>query len=481
MNLFFTFFINFQIKRSILLSFFYAIAFFFFLTNFILYNEIYTYSYLNINIYSSLIFKISSLWNNYVGSIYLWFTINLIFIYYSKFNKFILYNNILIYIYTLLNLNFFNLCFNKKLTVIINPFLTDIIMNIHPPLLFLGTVSFICVLFFYNMYKWLYFLIIGILLGSLWAYYELGWGGFWFWDIIEIIPLISLIFYLVIIHLKQKKHLFFYINLMSIIYLYIYLTNWFLIKSGNLKSIHTFSISDINNNIYIILFIFFFLFILWIFIYKLKIQFFINFQFIYWFEIILFKLLISCFLLYNFSSIFFNFILGNQLFNNLVFIFFLLAVFLYNLTNIKVHIYHKIFILLSYVIFLQSILINFTLRYFFNINKIIFDNLINEIENISFIDTFNEQNTLFNLNINNKQLINPTHKFFSSSNKYLNKPGIATNVWGNLYVLSLNENSYLIKKYELKFQYFLNYIWILGLFIYNLYEKKLRIKIIKYQ
>ena len=86
----------------------------------------------------------------------------------------------------------------------INPVLQDPALAIHPPTLYLGYVGFVipfaCALSFlikgdpsikwealikkWSVVAWI-FLTVGITLGSWWAYYELGWGGYWFWDPVE--------------------------------------------------------------------------------------------------------------------------------------------------------------------------------------------------------------------------------------------------------------------------------------------------------
>ena len=90
----------------------------------------------------------------------------------------------------------------------INPVLQDPLLAIHPPMLYLGYVGFVISFSFITAYllngdfelKWEHdirnwsfvawiFLTIGITLGSWWAYYELGWGGYWFWDPAENVAL----------------------------------------------------------------------------------------------------------------------------------------------------------------------------------------------------------------------------------------------------------------------------------------------------
>ena len=90
----------------------------------------------------------------------------------------------------------------------LNPILQDPALAIHPPILYLGYVgtsiifssalaavcsNYITKIWASHIKKWVLvswiFLTLGILLGSIWAYYELGWGGFWFWDPVENVSL----------------------------------------------------------------------------------------------------------------------------------------------------------------------------------------------------------------------------------------------------------------------------------------------------
>jgi cytochrome c-type biogenesis protein CcmF len=113
----------------------------------------------------------------------------------------------------------------------LNPLLQDIILIYHPPLLFIGYIALslifslgLTLLKEYNIYNRILISIIkkislitwviltfGIGLGSWWAYYELGWGGWWFWDPIENIALIPWLFIIALLHnnLIIKKKMYF--------------------------------------------------------------------------------------------------------------------------------------------------------------------------------------------------------------------------------------------------------------------------------
>lgn len=83
-----------------------------------------------------------------------------------------------------------------------------------------------------------------LILGSLWAQQELNWGGWWNWDSVEIILLSLCILLLTIIHLKQKKKIYNYINIFFFRkYLYL-LVFYFIVRSNFINSVHTFSVSS---------------------------------------------------------------------------------------------------------------------------------------------------------------------------------------------------------------------------------------------
>ena len=165
-----------------------------------------------------LLYKISGTWGSHEGSLLLWINIlvlfSFLFLFYSNNNnkKFqlytIIFQNFLIgtfLIFLLFNSNPFSSLFpvpNEGLGL--NPILQDPALAIHPPLLYIGFVGssiyfsaalaaliskvetklFARVIKPWVSLSW-FFQTLGILVGSVWAYYELGWGGFWFWDPVE--------------------------------------------------------------------------------------------------------------------------------------------------------------------------------------------------------------------------------------------------------------------------------------------------------
>ena len=169
-----------------------------------------------------LFYKISGTWGNHEGSLLLWLLVLTLFIFLfilkSKEQKkeykilTLLFQQIIIvgfFIFLIKTSNPFNYIFpvpNEGLGL--NPILQDPALAIHPPILYLGYVgssiifssalaatslNYISKEWAKHIKKWVLiswiFLTLGILLGSIWAYYELGWGGFWFWDPVENVSL----------------------------------------------------------------------------------------------------------------------------------------------------------------------------------------------------------------------------------------------------------------------------------------------------
>ncbi len=159
-----------------------------------------------------------------------------------------------------------------------NPFLQDFGMIIHPPLLYMGYVGF-CVAFSFAIaalmggrldsswarwsrpwttLAWV-FLTLGISLGSWWAYYELGWGGWWFWDPVENASLMPWLVGTALIHsyaVTDKRSSFqTWTVMLAIIAFSMSLLGTFLVRSGVLKSVHAFS-ADPARGIYILIFFF---------------------------------------------------------------------------------------------------------------------------------------------------------------------------------------------------------------------------------
>jgi cytochrome c-type biogenesis protein CcmF len=146
----------------------------------------------------------------------------------------------------------------------LNPILQDIGLAIHPPLLYLGYVGFSIAFSFaiaaliegridaawarwvrpWTLAAWM-FLTVGIAMGSYWAYYELGWGGFWFWDPVENASLMPWLAGTALLHsavvMEKRDALKIWTILLAILAFSLSLVGTFLVRSGVLTSVHTFA------------------------------------------------------------------------------------------------------------------------------------------------------------------------------------------------------------------------------------------------
>ena len=159
----------------------------------------------------------------------------------------------------------------------LNPLLQDIGMVMHPPLLYMGYVGFSVVFAFaiaalisgeldaawarwsrpWTTVAWL-FLTLGIALGSAWAYYELGWGGWWFWDPVENASFMPWLVGTALIHslaVTEKRGAFkSWTVLLAISAFSLSLLGTFLVRSGVLTSVHSFA-TDPERGLYILAFL----------------------------------------------------------------------------------------------------------------------------------------------------------------------------------------------------------------------------------
>ncbi|PMC57135.1 heme lyase NrfEFG subunit NrfE [Haemophilus parainfluenzae] len=162
----------------------------------------------------------------------------------------------------------------------LNPMLQDIGLIFHPPLLYVGYVGFavnfamsISALIFnrsaqaiaramraWVLVSWL-FLTLGIVLGAWWAYYELGWGGWWFWDSVENASLMPWLLGLALLHslmVTEKQGAFSYwTTLFSLLAFAFSVLGTFIVRSGALTSVHAFALDSSRG--YVLLLIFFLL------------------------------------------------------------------------------------------------------------------------------------------------------------------------------------------------------------------------------
>ncbi len=159
----------------------------------------------------------------------------------------------------------------------LNPLLQDIGLAIHPPMLYMGYVGFSVAFAFaiaallggrldaawtrwmrpWTNVAWL-FLTVGIALGSWWAYYELGWGGWWFWDPVENASFMPWLVGTALIHslaATEKRNVFkAWTVLLAVFAFSLSLLGTFLVRSGVLTSVHAFA-SDPARGLYILVFL----------------------------------------------------------------------------------------------------------------------------------------------------------------------------------------------------------------------------------
>jgi cytochrome c-type biogenesis protein CcmF len=157
----------------------------------------------------------------------------------------------------------------------LNPVLQDIGLAVHPPMLYLGYVGFSISFSFaiaalmegridaawarwvrpWTLMAWI-FLTLGIAMGSYWAYYELGWGGWWFWDPVENASLMPWLAGTALLHsalvMEKRNALKVWTILLSILTFSLSLLGTFLVRSGVLTSVHAFA-SDPTRGVFILL------------------------------------------------------------------------------------------------------------------------------------------------------------------------------------------------------------------------------------
>ena len=225
-----------------------------------------------------LIYKITSVWGNHEGSMLLWVLILSLFgALVGGFGKNLpsaLKARVLavqswiacsFYLFILFTSNpFLRLAQAPFEGRDLNPILQDIGLAIHPPLLYLGYVGFSIAFSFaiaaliegridaawarwvrpWTLAAWM-FLTVGIAMGSYWAYYELGWGGFWFWDPVENASLMPWLVGTALLHsavvMEKRNALKIWTLLLSILAFSLSLIGTFLVRSGVLTSVHTFA------------------------------------------------------------------------------------------------------------------------------------------------------------------------------------------------------------------------------------------------
>ena len=251
-----------------------------------------------------LFYKISGTWGNHEGSLLLWLLVLTLFIF-----LFLLKSNNQPKNYRILTLAFQQIIITGFFIFLIktsspfnyifpipseglglNPILQDPALAIHPPILYLGYVGssiifssalaatasgYISKDWAKHIKGWVliswFFLTLGILLGSIWAYYELGWGGFWFWDPVENVSLMPWLALTTLLHcilaLEKRSILTSWAIILSIATFTLSMCGTFLVRSGILNSVHTFA-NDPERGLFILIFLFSLIFLsLFIFFY----------------------------------------------------------------------------------------------------------------------------------------------------------------------------------------------------------------------
>src|SRR5256714_2836544 len=247
-----------------------------------------------INVYENshsqmpLIYKFTSVWGNHEGSMLLWVLILALFgALVASFGVNLpatLKANVLavqswvasvLYLFILFTSNPFRRLAEAPLEGRdLNPILQDFGLAVHPPMLYLGYVGFSIAFSFavaaliegridaawarwvrpWTLAAWMC-LTLGIAMGSYWAYYELGWGGFWFWDPVENASLMPWLAGTALLHsavvMEKRNALKVWTILLAILTFSLSLIGTFLVRSGVLTSVHTFA-TDPTRGVFIL-------------------------------------------------------------------------------------------------------------------------------------------------------------------------------------------------------------------------------------
>ena len=249
--------------------------------------------YVSSNSNSSLPFyyKISATWAGHEGSMLLWCLILSFWMYLASIYSKSLdedFRNSFLSVLGVLNIGFLIFLaftsnpFERNISIPIdgkdlNPLLQDFGLIIHPPMLYMGYVGLSVVFSFAiacslhrnfspELARWIRpwalaswsFLTLGIALGSWWAYYELGWGGWWFWDPVENASFMPWLITTALIHslitCEQKSMFKNWTIMLAILAFSLSVLGTFLVRSGILISVHSFA-NDPARGIYILLFL----------------------------------------------------------------------------------------------------------------------------------------------------------------------------------------------------------------------------------
>jgi cytochrome c-type biogenesis protein CcmF len=236
-------------------------------------------------------YKVTALWGAHEGSLYLWawiLTLYTVIVSWRGRSRYPEHLPIILAVQGWLVVGFFGLIlflsspFERSLPIFpqegrdLNPILQDPGMAIHPPMLYLGYVGFSIPFAFaitalltrWKSELWIGltrrwaliawgFLTTGIVLGGWWAYYELGWGGYWAWDPVENASFMPWLIGTALIHsitVQERRHMLHAWNIFLVITAFaLSLLGTFLVRSGVLSSVHAFSV-DPGRGLYILIF-----------------------------------------------------------------------------------------------------------------------------------------------------------------------------------------------------------------------------------
>lgn len=254
---------------------FFSLMYCFIISDFSVYNV-----YLNSHTSKPLIFKIAATWGTHEGSLLLWLLcmafITLLYCFLTpkglvkkltiSIQSFVVFA---FTIYTIFISNPFVRLFPKPINGLgFNPILQDIGIAFHPPVLYFGYVGFSIVfsmalallitkshekdakwaktMLLFTLIPWT-FLTLGIGLGSWWAYRELGWGGYWFWDPVENASLLPWLVASALIHsliaVSKAKQCIFWSLLLALTSFLFTTCGTFIVRSGIITSVHSFASS----------------------------------------------------------------------------------------------------------------------------------------------------------------------------------------------------------------------------------------------
>ncbi|WP_010300131.1 heme lyase CcmF/NrfE family subunit [Candidatus Odyssella thessalonicensis] len=225
------------------------------------------FSFVNVVLHSHTqkpwLYKLSGVWGNHEGSMLLWLLLMLgvggtAFRRLPQGLSFIAYVALAILLFMIFACNPFTAVLVPPLEGRdLNPLLQDPLLAIHPPVLYLGMVSSLVPVVLMSLHetdkRWLLwtrfswaFLGIGIMLGSFWAYYELGWGGWWFWDPVENAALVPWLLQTASFHsyylARQGRLSLGVVKWLSFAVFASCLLGLFIIRSGLVTSVHSFAV-----------------------------------------------------------------------------------------------------------------------------------------------------------------------------------------------------------------------------------------------